>query len=345
MVNPPTIKEIAKRLNISISTVSRALHDHQRISMLTRIRVQKLARELAYEPNQKAVFFQQRKTFTIGVVLPDLSEHYFSTAISAIEDTSTKHKYSVLLGQSHDSEDREKHIIETIMYQRIDGLIVSIAKTTTNYEHFETLKKYGIPVVFFDRIPALTDIHYVACNVETGTIQAIRYLLRNGHRAIGILNGPEQLYSCQQRIEGYIKALKGHPLKFDPRLIVYSDLTKESTEQAMLQLLSLQRKPTALLCFNDNVALDAIQLARKKKLRINKDITFISFSNQPLINYTAFPPIASIEQYPYQQAQKATEVLLELLDKKQDAGKPPFKKITVDSKLLISSSATVKARC
>ncbi len=335
MVNPPTIKEIAKKLNISTSTVSRALHDHHRINILTRIRVQKLARELDYEPNQKAIFFQKRRTFTIGVILPDLSEFYFSTAISAIEDASTKHKYSVLLGQSHDSEAREKHIVECVMNQRIDGLIISIAKSTKNYEHFDLLKRYGIPVVFFDRIPDIPDIHYVACNVETGTVQAVKFLLQNGHRTIGMLNGPEQLYSCRQRIEGYIKGLESHPLKFDPSLIVSTDLTKEGTENAMAELLRLKRKPTALVCFNDNVTLDAIQYARKMKLKINKDISFVSFSNQPMINHTAFPPIATIEQFPYQQAQKATEVLLELLSRRDENSTSPFKKITVQSQLAI----------
>ena len=335
MVNPPTIKEIAKKLNISTSTVSRALHDHERISMLTRIRVQKLARELDYEPNQKAIFFQQRKTFTIGVILPDLSEFYFSTAISAIEDTSGKHKYSVLLGQSHDIESREKHIVENIMSHRIDGLIISIAKNTTNYEHFDMLKRYGIPVVFFDRIPDLPNIHYVACNVETGTIQAMKYLLQSGHRTIGMLNGPEQLYSCRQRVEGYYKALSSHPLKFDPSLVASSDLTTESTEKAMTQFLSLKRKPTAILCFNDNVAMDAIEFARKKKLKINKDISFISFSNQPLIRHTAFPPVATIEQFPYQQAQKATEVMLNLLSNRESHETTSFQKISVESQFSI----------
>lgn len=336
MVNPPpTIKEIAKKLNISTSTVSRALHDHERINILTRIRVQKLARELDYEPNQKAIFFQQRKTFTIGVILPDLSEFYFSTAISAIENTSIKHKYSVLIGQSHDNEDREKHIVECVMNQRIDGLIISVAKSTKNYEHFDMLKRYGVPVVFFDRIPDLDDIHYVACNVETGTTQAVKFLLQNGHRTIGMLNGPEQLYSCRQRTDGYRKALEAHPLEFAPHLIASTDLTRESTEKAMAELMNLKKKPTALLCFNDNVALDATQYARRMKLRINKDISFVSFSNQPMINYSAFPPIASIEQFPYQQAQKATEVLLDLLSGREEPGTRPFKKITFDSQLAI----------
>lgn len=335
MVNPPTIKEIAKKLNISTSTVSRALHDHHRINILTRIRVQKLAREMDYEPNQKAIFFQKRRTFTIGVILPDLSEFYFSSAISAIEDISTQHKYSVLLGQSFDSEVREKHIVECVMNQRIDGLIVSIAKSTANYEHFELLKRYGIPVVFFDRIPDLSDIHYVACNVETGTIQAMKFLLKNGHRVIGVLNGPAGLYSCKQRIAGYMKGLASHPLKFDPNLIVSTDLTKEGTEKAMAELMGLKRKPTAVLCFNDNVTLDAMECARKMKLKINKDISFVSFANQPMINHAAFPPIATIEQFPHLQAQKATEVLLDLLNKRTAPDVSPFKKITVDSQLAI----------
>lgn len=335
MVNPPTIKEIAKRLNISTSTVSRALHNHTRINIQTRMRVQQLARELEYEPNQKAIFFQQRRTFTIGVILPDLSEFYFSSAISAIEDLSTQHKYSVLIGQSFDSEVREKHIVEYVMNQRIDGLIISIAKSTVNFEHFELLKRYGIPVVFFDRIPDLADIHYVACNVETGTIQAMKFLLRNGHRVVGVLNGPDGLYSCRQRVAGYIKGLSSHPLKFDPNLVVSTDLTKEGTEKAMAELMGLKRKPTALLCFNDNVCLDAMQYARRMKLKINKDVSFVSFANQPMINHAAFPPIATIEQFPHLQAQKATEVLLDLLNKRAEPGGSLFKRIIVDSQLAI----------
>jgi len=335
MVNPPTIKEIAKRLNISTSTVSRALHNHTRINIQTRMRVQQLARELEYEPNQKAIFFQQRRTFTIGVILPDLSEFYFSSAISAIEDLSTQHKYSVLIGQSFDSEAREKHIVEYVMNQRIDGLIISIAKSTVNFEHFELLKRYGIPVVFFDRIPDLADIHYVACNVETGTIQAMKFLLRKGHRVVGVLNGPDGLYSCRQRVAGYIKGLASHPLKFDPNLVVSTDLTKEGTEKAMAELMGLKRKPTALLCFNDNVCLDAMQYARQMKLKINKDVSFVSFANQPMINHAAFPPIATIEQFPHLQAQKATEVLLDLLNKRAEPGGSLFKRITVDSQLAI----------
>jgi LacI family transcriptional regulator len=337
MQKQPTIKEIAKKLNISISTVSRALHDHPSIGLRTKMRVKELARELDYEPNQTAIFFQQGKTFTIGVILPQLSEAFFSAAISGIEDAANKKNYTVLLGQSHDSEEREKQIVETMKKHRVDGLLISLAKNTENYDHFSNLKKYNIPVVFFDRIPKMDRIHYVACNMESGTVQAVSFLLEKGHRIIGMINGPETLAASIDRLDGYIKALKKHRLKYDPNLIVSSDLTKESIEDAMKNLLSQRRKPTAIVVFNDYVVLDAIQYARKMKLKINKDITFVSYANLPLSHYTAYPPLASVEQFPYVQGQKATETLLEVLERNKDEQESnTYYRIILESQLMVN---------
>ena len=124
----PTIKEIANRLNVSVSTVSRALHNHPSIGLRTKMQVQQLAKELNYEPNQKAIFFKQGKTFTIGVILPNLREEYFSIAINGIEDVAIKNKYNVIISQSHDDPEREKQIVDTMRKSRVDGIIVSIAK-------------------------------------------------------------------------------------------------------------------------------------------------------------------------------------------------------------------------
>ena len=334
---PITIKEIAKRLNISFSTVSRALHDHPNIGLRTKTRVQQLAKELNYEPNQTAIFFQQRKTFTIGVILPELSEAFFSTSINGIEDTAEKNKYTVLLGQSHDSEEREKKILETMKNHRVDGVIISISKNTVNYEHFESLKKFGIPVVFFDRIPKMNDIHYVACNMISGTIQAVLYLIKKGHRVIGMINGPEKLFATQERKDGYMQSITKSRLKFDPSLVVNSDLTLEGTQLAMEELLSSKRKPTAIITFNDYVALDAIQYAQKRKRKINKDICFVSFANLPVSTYSAFPPLASVEQHPYIQGQKATEILMELMNKSKEETpqNEAFYKIIIESQLIL----------
>jgi len=331
MPAPPTIKEIARRLNISASTVSRALHDHPSIGLRTKTRVQQLAAELNYEPNQTAIFFQQRKTFTIGVLLPELSEAFFSAAISGIEDLAGRNQYSVLMGQSHDEEEREKQIVNTMKKHRVDGLIISIAKNTKDYSHFVSLQQAGIPVVFFDRIPNLADIHYVACDMVAGTVQAVKYLLGKGHRVIGMINGPDKLLASRQREEGYIKAMQKHRLKYDPTLVVSSDLTREGTDKAMSKLLSLKRHPTAIVAFNDYVAMDAVQYAVKKKYKINEDLTFVSYANLPISHYTAFPPVASVEQFPYVQGQRATEALLEILADPSSA----WKKITLESKLVI----------
>ncbi len=343
----PTIKQIANQLNISISTVSRALHDHHSIGLRTKMRVQELAKELNYEPNQIAIFFQQRKTFTLGVILPELSEAFFSSAISGIEDCAYKSNYIVLIGQSHDNEDKERLLIETMKNHRVDGLLISIAKNTTHYDHFENLKRYNIPVVFFDRIPNIPNIHYVACNLVSGTLQAINFLLKKGHRVIGMINGPEKLYASQERKEGYIQAMTKSRLKFDPSLIVYSDLDTESVFKATRELLSSKRKPTAIVAFNDYVALDAVKYARTQKLRINKDICFVSYANLPMSKYTAFPPLASVEQFPYLQGQKATETLMELLNKKEVEGESndAYFKIIVDSQLVVKEQVGGDAGC
>ncbi len=334
-----TIKEIATRLNISPSTVSRALHNHKSIGLRTKTNVQKLAKELNYEPNQTAIFFQQRKTFTIGVILPELSEAFFSSAISGIEDCASKNKYTVLMGQSHDDEEREMLLVETMKNHRVDGLIVSIAKNTVSYEHFESLRKYDIPVVFFDRIPNMPDIHFVACNMASGTTQAFNFLRKLGHKTIGMINGPMNLLASKERVEGYRNALTKARLKYDPSLIIPSDLTTENVYKVTEKLLSLKNRPTAIIAFNDYVLLDAVKAAKKMKLRINKDISFVSYANLPISNYSAHPPLASVEQYSYQQGNKAMEIMLDLLSKnKTENENATFYKIILEPKLVLHTN-------
>ncbi|MBO9684592.1 MAG: LacI family DNA-binding transcriptional regulator [Flavisolibacter sp.] len=338
----PTIKEIAKQLNISISTVSRALHNHPNIGLRTKMRVQQLAKDLEYEPNQNAVLFQQGKTHIIGVILPELSEAFFSSAISGIEDAAQKMNYTVLLGQSHDDIEKEKNLLDTFRKHRVDGLLISISKNSIKYDHFEALQRYNIPMVFFDRIPKIPNIHYVACNMVNGTVEAINFLFKKGHRIIGMINGPEKLPASKERLEGYIQAMTKSRLKYDPNLVVNCDLTKTGVCSATQKLLTGKRRPTAIVAFNDYVALDAVQQARNMKFKINQDICFVSYANLPISNYTAYPPLASVEQFPYQQGQKATETLIELLQKKSNEpsenNNGTYYKIILESQLMIHDS-------
>jgi DNA-binding LacI/PurR family transcriptional regulator len=331
----PTIKEIARRLNISASTVSRALHDHPSIGLRTKMAVKKLAAELNYEPNQTAIFFKQRKTFTLGLVLPNLREEFFSAAINGIEEVALDHQYIVLIGQSHDDLEREQKLLETMKNHRVDGIIASLSKSTTHIDHFEQMKNYDIPVVFFDRVPDAKDIHSVSCNLYDSTVEAIEWLIKKGHKRIGYIQGPPTLHMKNERLNGYIDAHKKNKLPVDESLIASTDLSAEGTRQALDTLMQPRKKPTAILSFNDYVTLDAIQYARQKKLVINKDISFVSFANLPVTQYVDYPPLASVEQFPYDQGVSATELLFRLIDKKAAGQEIPYENIVLKSELII----------
>jgi DNA-binding LacI/PurR family transcriptional regulator len=332
---PTTIKEIANRLHVSISTVSRALHNHSSIGLRTRIQVQKLAEELNYEPNQAAISFKQGRTMVIGVILPNLSEEYFSIAINGIEDMATKNNYTVLIGQSHDDVEREKRIVDAMRRQRVDGLIVSLSKNTKSYEHFEQLKRYAIPVVFFDRVPDLADAYCVSCNLENSSVELVDWLVSKGHTQIAFIKGPDTITHSKQRLNGYYEGLKKNKLKVDNAFIVQTDLVKKNTEDAMQSLLSLANRPSAVIAFNDYVALDAIKYTRNQGLKINKDIFFVSYANLPITSYMDDPPLASVEQFPYQQAEKATDILFRLIVAKTfDANIP--QKTVLESKVVVN---------
>jgi LacI family transcriptional regulator, repressor for deo operon, udp, cdd, tsx, nupC, and nupG len=331
----PTIKEIAKRLNISVSTVSRALHNHHSIGLRTKMRVQELAKELNYEPNQTAIFFKQGKTFTIGVILPQLSESFFSSAISGIEDFAKTKKYNVLLGQSHDDEETEKQLVEAMKNHRVDGMLISVAKNTKDYSHFDMLQHYDIPLVFFDRIPKKDDIHYVACNLENGMSDAINFLVKRGHKNIALINGPKTIIASRERLESYKDALSRKRIKVDPNYIISTDLNTDSTYKAMDELLSLKRRPSAVITFNDYVALDAMQYAKRHGIILNEEISFVSFANLPICHYMENPPLASVEQFPYQQGNNATRILLDVLDNAGKAATTSFQKEILESKLVV----------
>ena len=332
---PATIKEIARRLNVSVSTVSRALHNHSSIGLRTKMQVQKLAEELHYEPNQAAISFKQGKTLTIGVILPNLGEEYFSMAINGIEDVATKNNYTVLIGQSHDDVEREQRIVNTMRRHRVDGLIVSLSKTTKSYEHFEQLKKYKIPVVFFDRVPDTDDAYTVSCNLEKSSVELVDWLVSKGLNRIAFIKGPGTLIHSHQRLDGYLEGLKKHKLKAETSFIVSTDLSKKKTQDAMHKLLALKNRPTAVIAFNDYVALDAIKYTRHQGAGVNKDIFFVSYANLPVTSYLDDPPLASVEQFPYEQAEKATSILFELINSKSGT-EIITRKIVLESKVVIN---------
>ena len=338
--NRPTIKEIALRLKVSISTVSRALHDHPRIGLKTKERVKELAREMRYEPNAQAIFFKQQKTAVIGVVLPSIKEEFFSQAISGIEAAAIHYDYTILFGQSHDDPAIEKRVVESMKRQRVDGIIISLSKNTNKISYLKEIENDGIPVVFFDRVPDQPDVHKVYCDIYKSTIDMVNWLYSRGYRKIAMINGPVNLTASKERMEGYKHALSQKKMKIDMRYFESTDLTKEGTNNAIRKLLALKTKPTAIISFNDYVHMDATQFAHLKGVKINADIAFVSYSNLSITDYTAYPPLLSVEQYPYGQGEKAMETMIRSMS--ADHAKDLFYHEEVPATLVIHSTNHIR---
>lgn len=173
-------------------------------------------------------------------------------------------------------------------------MLVSISKDTSTFAHFEELKAFNVPVVFFDRIPPFKNVNYVACSLRSATIKAVQFLLQKGHRSIGLINGPTTLFPSRERTEGYIEAARFNRLKYEPSLIINCDLTEGETTTAAKFLLNNKRKPTAIVAFNDYVSLFLIK--HLKELKINEDIDVVSYANLPIMKYLDNSTIASVEQ-------------------------------------------------
>ncbi|WP_028296184.1 LacI family DNA-binding transcriptional regulator [Olivibacter sitiensis] len=328
----PTIKEIAKKLKISTSTVSRALKDHPSIGLVTTMRVKKVAEELGYEPNQTAIFFKQRKTFTIGIILPSISEAFFSAAISEIEHIANEHRYTVILGQTADDPDREMQVIEAMKKHRVDGIILSAAKNTTEYAFLPLLENAGIPIVFFDCVPNMEGVYAVLSDLKAGLHDAIDLLVSCGHSRIALINGPSSLPASLERYEGYLEGLEKHHLHLYTEYVEATDLSESRNLEAMERLIDLPNRPSAVILFNDYVTLDAINACRKRNVVINQDIFFVSFANFPYWKYMDNPPMASIEQLPGEQAIIAANKLFALIDQPN----LPYERIVLKSKLVKS---------
>jgi len=339
MAHTTTIKELARLLHVSISTVSRALNDHPSIGTATKERIKKLAVDTNYQPNIAAIQFKKGRTMTIGVIVPELSETFFSTAVSGIEDVAMQNGYNVIFGQSHNDGEKERQIVESFKKNRIDCLLVSLSKTTRNINHFKELSHFNIPVIFFDRVPNQKDVFSVSCDLYKASMNIADFLWSEGHRDIALLKGPNCMTSTTERMRGFMDGLIKRKVKTDASLFGITDLSKEGTYDAMKDILSQKNRPTAVIAFNDYVALDAMEYVHEyTSLKINKDIIFVSYANNPVLGYLRhFSPAASVEQFPYRQGQLAMEMFLELKDKDLNECSP--KQVVVDAELILANKA------
>ncbi|WP_185155550.1 LacI family DNA-binding transcriptional regulator [Rudanella paleaurantiibacter] len=330
-----TIKEIARRLHISPSTVSRALQNNPRISPATREAVHQMAGQLKYFPSTTARNLRRGKTGVFAMVLPEIRENFFSEVVNGVEELAFGHQYTVALYQSHDLFERERQILSVLAANQVDGVMLSVAKESQQFDHIQNLLDRRIPVVLFDRIPPRIETHQVGCDMEKGAYEATKWLASRGFRRIALLNGPHPLVASEDRYRGYVRALLEENLPVENALIKRVDLTPDDTARQMAQLLSTPHRPDAVLAFNDYVALDAMQVCRKQGLQINADISFVSFANLPLTAYMDHSPLASVEQHPYQIGRTAVEILLSVTESGPDESAPAFQRVMLEPELVV----------
>ncbi|MFP4547132.1 MAG: LacI family DNA-binding transcriptional regulator [Fidelibacterota bacterium] len=306
-----TITDIAKKLNISTSTVSRALRNHPEVSANTRKLVRQTARNMNYHPNIIAQSLQRGHSNIIGVMVPQVRHVFFAEIMAGISDVMEKAGYSVLICQSNETYENEVRNVETLLQQRIAGLLVSISEQTKQYDHFHQVINSNVPLVFFDRtcekIPAsavTTDDFQPACNLVT-------YLIKRGYKRIAHLAGYTNLELAKKRLEGYKAALRNNGISYDPGLVLQKGLNEEDGRNGFREIYNrLQIKPDAIFAVTDPVAFGAFQEIKKIGLKIPDDIALAGFSNNPtgaLID----PPLTTVHQPAYEIGKTAAELLLD----------------------------------
>jgi LacI family transcriptional regulator len=304
-----TIKDIAKELGISASTVSRALKDHPDISSKTKKAVNELAKKWHYKPNAVALSLRHSKTNIIGVIVPEIVHHFFSSVISGIEEVAHKAGYNVMMFQSNESYEREVANVQALLSSRVDGVLVSMSKETKDYSHFKELKDNGIPIVFFDRVCNELSSDNVIVDDFAGAFAAVEHLINIGCKRIAHLSAPQHMLLAQNRQKGYKQAILKHKLSLDEDLIIKCDNYEEAIEK-IPQLMALPKPPDAIFAVNELTAAGALHAVKKCGLRVPEDISIVGFTDG-LVSRVTDPNLTTLEQHGYEVGLKASDILVE----------------------------------
>ncbi len=310
-----TIKDIAKALGLSTSTVSRALRDSYEISAETKQLVLDYAEKMHYSPNPIALSLKENRSRSIGVIIPEIANHYFSQAINGIEAAAYERGYHVVIFQSQESYEREVEKIEYLAARRVDGLLMSLSSQTVDMSHLLALQERGLPLVFFDRIPAEIETHKVEADNYNGAFEATTHLLQSGRRRIAHITSLPGLSITKERLKGYLAALEQFGVPFDENLIKYCRYTAEEVQSNLNALFSLPNPPDAFLTAADRLALSYYAELKKRHIRIPEEVAFIGFSNLTVPDLLS-PPMSTVVQPAFQMGQIAAGLLLDLVEKK-----------------------------
>lgn len=332
-----TIKDIAKRLGISPSTVSRALKDHPDISAKTKKLVNDLAKTLDYKPNAIALSLRSSKSNIIGLVIPEIVHHFFSSVISGIEEVANDAGYHVMIVQSNESYEKELQGAQALLSSRVDGILASISKTTRAYEHLTNLRQNGIPVVLFDRTIEELGMDSVLVDDYGGAYQATEHLIKIGRKRIAHLGASQHLLIGKKRLQGYLDAHKEFGLTVDERVILKCDTHAEALESTKI-LLNMEERPDGIFAVNDSTAVGALITVKRAGLKIPDDIAIVGFGDGPIATITD-PTLTTVEQPGFRMGKKASQLLLDRIAN-DDSGEAITE--VLDTRLVVRQS-TVKS--
>ena len=311
------LQDIAEKLNITKVAVSKALNDHKDISVDLKNRVKQLAIEMGYVPNHLAKNFKSKKSFTIGVLVPNITNSYFAKIVTGIIEYCSQQGYTPVILISNEDTHTELSNIEKLLSLRVDGFLICITKHSDNDQLLALINKIKLPIVFFDRVPDGINLSSISSNQEKAAYDTVHFLITKGYQKFAFINGPEFLDISKKRFQGFFNALNNAKLATNKEWIKQGELSKDSGEQACIEILSGTVQPEILFCINDEVAYGAYKAIYNKGLKIPQDIGVLAFGHQEFANYL-LPTLSIIEQYPQELGFESAKMLLNHIQFKEN---------------------------
>ena len=335
MANPKhiSLKDLARELGVSVPTVSRALKDSPEISADLRARAKQLAQELNYRPNPFAISLRKNAPRIIGVIVPDIVTHFFSSILSGIEDMAIANGYFVIITTSHESYEHEKKNIENLVNMRVEGIIACLSQETTDFGHWAALADINMPVILFDRV-CLTDMFStVVADGEHSAQMATQHLLDNGSKRVAFIGGANHLDIVRRRKHGYLEALRENRIPIQKELVVCRKIDYEEGKIATESLLSLSQPPDAIVAMNDTLAFAAMEVIKSHGLRIPQDVAIIGYTDEQHANYVE-PKLSAVSHQTYRMGETACRLLIDRIK-----GDKTVRQVVVPTRLEIRESS------
>jgi len=311
--NKVTIADIAKELNLTGATVSRALNNRKGTSEETRKLVQAAAEKMNYRRDRIAWSLRSGRTNIIGVIIPSAEINFFGSVVHGIESMANQHGYNVLIYQSNEQPEYEKKAIETFLSTRVDGILASIAKETMEFSHYLEIKERGVPLVFFDRANDSLNIPSVVVDDFKGAYYATKHLLEQGYQRVAHIAGQQHLKIFKDRLEGYKAALTDHGVPVEEELVYFGDVSIHAGRQAIQYLLALPQPPDAVFAVEDFTALGAVKELKDRHIEIPGAFGVVGFANESFDEHIT-PSLSSIDQQTVEMGKEAFRLLMELIE-------------------------------